>query len=145
MKTCNKDGCSNPVFGGGYCKFHQYLRSKPPKKIRKYSPKRQSQVSSYLHDRKLFLDELRDTEEWRCFFCGVAFKFNDNPDVHHLRGRDDDLITNTKYWVVAHTNCHVEMWHGKALSILENIWWFDSFKKRLCSKDYITYKRYFDL
>ena len=27
-KTCNKEGCNNNVFGGGYCKNHQYLRPK---------------------------------------------------------------------------------------------------------------------
>lgn len=33
MKTCNKEGCTNPQFGGGYCKYHQGLRDdkKPPR------------------------------------------------------------------------------------------------------------------
>jgi hypothetical protein len=26
MKTCKKEGCENPRFGGGYCKWHQHLR-----------------------------------------------------------------------------------------------------------------------
>lgn len=31
-KKCNKDGCSNNVFGSGFCKSHQYLRDKVKKK-----------------------------------------------------------------------------------------------------------------
>ena len=26
-KTCNHNGCNNPVFSTGYCKYHQYLRT----------------------------------------------------------------------------------------------------------------------
>jgi len=26
LKTCKKEGCSNPVFGKGFCRNHQYLR-----------------------------------------------------------------------------------------------------------------------
>ena len=31
-KKCNIDGCSNNVFGKGYCKHHQYLRPKKEKR-----------------------------------------------------------------------------------------------------------------
>ena len=33
-KECNKEDCTNPVFGKGYCKWHQYLRAdkKTPKR-----------------------------------------------------------------------------------------------------------------
>jgi len=34
-KICKKEGCNNPVFSTGYCKYHQYLRTdkKKPKSI----------------------------------------------------------------------------------------------------------------
>lgn len=33
MKICNSDGCNNSVFGGGFCKFHQYKRQEKNKPI----------------------------------------------------------------------------------------------------------------
>ena len=33
MKICKSDGCNNNVFGGGYCKFHQYKRQEKNKPI----------------------------------------------------------------------------------------------------------------
>lgn len=33
MKICNSDGCNNNVFGGGFCKFHQYKRQEKNKPI----------------------------------------------------------------------------------------------------------------
>ena len=41
MKICNYENCGNNVFGGGYCKFHQYLRKdKKDKPIKKTPIKR---------------------------------------------------------------------------------------------------------
>lgn len=33
MKTCKHDGCSYPVFGGGYCRNHQWCRQDKNKPI----------------------------------------------------------------------------------------------------------------
>ena len=33
MKICNSEGCNNNVFGGGFCKFHQYKRQEKNKPI----------------------------------------------------------------------------------------------------------------
>ena len=33
MKICKSDGCNNNVFGGGFCKFHQYKRQEKNKPI----------------------------------------------------------------------------------------------------------------
>ena len=143
MKTCKAENCSYPVFGGGYCKNHQYLRNKT-KKIRQYSVKRQAQVSDYLSKRKKFIASKRDTEEWFCFFCGNPFRFEDNPDVHHLRGRDDELIVDEDFWVLGHTRCHVEQFHGTAISDLVKYYWFDAFKIRLFSKDKLTHDKLFN-
>lgn len=144
MKTCKAEGCSYPVFGKGYCKCHQYLREDPPKKIRSYSIKRQAQVTDYLSIRKKFIASKRDTEEWFCFFCGGVFGFEDNPDVHHLRGRDDELIVDDDFWVIAHTKCHIEQFHGTAISDLKKLHWFNAFKARLLKKDKFTHDKLFN-
>lgn len=33
MKTCQADNCVNPVFGGGFCRWHQHKRVRKPKKM----------------------------------------------------------------------------------------------------------------
>lgn len=39
MKTCNKEDCNNPRFGGGYCSWHQSLRTdKKPKGLSSKTP-----------------------------------------------------------------------------------------------------------
>ena len=42
MKTCKHDGCSYPVFGGGYCRNHQWCRQDKNKPI----------VSTSINERK---------------------------------------------------------------------------------------------
>lgn len=41
-KICACDGCSSSVFGGGYCKIHQWKRGKV-KRLKLYSNKRKEQ------------------------------------------------------------------------------------------------------
>lgn len=78
-RACERPGCSHPVFGGGYCKVHQYLRSdKKKKKIRPYSKKRQKENRRYSELSKEFL------EEKICEFPGCELPAT---DVHHGRGR----------------------------------------------------------
>lgn len=39
MKQCNHESCSHNQFGGGYCLYHQYLRTDKPKtQIRRSKP-----------------------------------------------------------------------------------------------------------
>ena len=55
-KLCIVPGCNNPIWGKGYCKNHQYLRSdistaisnKPRKAIKKLSVKRTVQNEAYI-------------------------------------------------------------------------------------------------
>ncbi len=142
MKICKHINCTNPVFGGGYCKFHQRYRvDKKPKKINQSSPKRTKQNTQYTSTRKKFINEKRDGKDWFCFFCGRPFRFEDNPDVHHLRKRNDELLNDTEWWVLAHTDCHVNQFHSTALSDLKNLIWYDSFMNRLKIKDSETYEK----
>ena len=85
-KICNKDGCSYPVFGGGFCKVHQYLRKnyKQPSPVRKpikrVSDKRAKENALYKVMRKEFLKA-----KPKCEVC-IALKepfINDSTEVHH--------------------------------------------------------------
>ena len=60
-KICNQDECDYPVWGKGYCKIHQYLRTDPkapkplgrselkskPKAIKQISDKRKEKLKGY--------------------------------------------------------------------------------------------------
>ena len=53
MKTCSKDGCDNPQFGGQFCKHHQYLRTDKKK------PSNTLLVSNTIHDKGKTKTKLR--------------------------------------------------------------------------------------
>ncbi len=60
-KICKYDGCSNPVFGGGYCKYHQSHRTdKKPKRIKQVSSKgmvkRENKKVLIGEDKKFYLE-----------------------------------------------------------------------------------------
>ena len=74
--------------------------------------------------------EAKANGQWRCFFCGMPLY--ERADHHHAKGRDGDLLTDKRYIVLAHNDCHVRLWHGTPKSELERYWWYESFNKRLC-------------
>lgn len=86
-KKCKKESCSNHVFGGGYCHFHQYLRLdkelKPKKRniIKKVSEKMRILTNKYIKLRTFFLTEhpICEAQTQNCTKVAV--------DVHHKQGR----------------------------------------------------------
>jgi len=83
MKTCTHTGCSSPIFGGGYCKYHQYIRKmkgkdlykpKPRKSytIPKESAKRKEEKKYYSQHLKDLEKEIREQNNGKiyCFFSG---------------------------------------------------------------------------
>ena len=100
-KTCNADGCSNRVWGGGYCARHQYLRTdKKIKPIANFSEKRKK------------VNVIYDAESRR-------FR-KDNPDcvikspnctgrtqgVNHKKGRGKYLLDKST-WEPSCNSCNV--------------------------------------
>ena len=100
-KKCLKEDCSNPRFGGGYCRNHQYLRTdknivelkrtplkrptKPPRKVGKKTAKLTTQ---YLKARTAFLD-------------GKICPITGRPatEVHHTNGREYERLIDQENWL----------------------------------------------
>jgi len=104
-KICNV--CSNPVFGGGYCKSHQYLRQdkKAPKPvthtpISRMSKKLRNNTQQYNFQRGkyLVLNPL----------CKARISINCSRqanDIHHIKGRGIYLLREDTWLPVCRT-CH---------------------------------------
>lgn len=117
-KVCRYNDCNYPVFGGGYCKFHQGHRTdgKKPKpmshyankdsKSRKSSINKKSEKQSkadrvYSRERKDFL--LKPENK----FCKKRGCNNRANEVHHkLHVRTGAALLDKKWWLPLCTNCH---------------------------------------
>src|SRR6056297_2983603 len=125
MKRCKVEGCDNYVFGKGYCKYHQYKRpdkghktgknkaqnnqkgfapgkNKKGQKIKPVSEKRKKENRIYRYSRQEFIDHKKDQDEFFCIFCGNGFRDENEPHIHHIYGRDDDLLLDMSLWELAH-------------------------------------------
>jgi len=80
MKLCEKSGCSNPCFGKGYCKFHQYLRpdikekmlNKPFRRtisIKRMSASTQKRKALLRKDDEVFYLSIWDKRKHECAYC----------------------------------------------------------------------------
>lgn len=125
MKICNVDDCNNFVFGKGYCKNHQYLRTDIKKTINKVSPKRILENEKYFTVTKKLKDESTS-----CWICDREFMDYDIKDCHHVKGRDGELLTNKKYLVIVHRDCHNDI-HNLSKSKLIVKQWFKSYIYKL--------------
>lgn len=84
-KICCVDGCNNYVWGKGYCKYHQYLRTdKKQKSIKKsyIRPMSEKMEEDYKIYRPL-MDEYM-SEHKTCEVFGCCRPSN---DLHHKKGR----------------------------------------------------------
>lgn len=150
--------CDSGVFGGGYCKYHQYKRRMQGGD--KYAPKRKKkalELQSSLFDTKIPPESKRRKKErvryseqiiefWNesvedktdfCFFCGLHMDKRDN--VHHLRGRTGEYYLDKEYWVNAHNFCHTYQYHMMSIERLYQLPWYREFLDRLKSKDFHSY------
>lgn len=77
-KTCQSDGCNNPIWGGGYCKYHQNLRppkaNKTPKDrgLFKRADREDGKNNGDFERDKLFYSSIWDSREHKCFNCNCS-------------------------------------------------------------------------
>lgn len=105
-KICNHPGCKNPVFGGGLCSRHQYIRlDKNLKKIKinapikKISTRLRNLAKKYSQLREEFLKNHPLCEAHLHDCTRIA------TDIHHKRGRGKYLLDITT-WLSVCRRCH---------------------------------------
>lgn len=104
-KTCKKDGCGNPVFGGGYCRYHQQYRTdKTLKRIKNKSERRKVDDKIYSIKRRMFLDKNKE-----CCMC----KNNPNHNrvypavcIHHKYHRIGKAYLDENTWIASCIDCN---------------------------------------
>jgi len=137
MKYCKKPDCNNPVFGGGYCKFHQYMRG--TNKIRPKSKKRIKEDIVYKNVKTEKQAELEAEGKYVCVFCGEPFTCK--PDWHHVLGRDGNLMVDKKHLFPAHYTCHILKYHGSPISKLKKEPWWNRYLQWCKEFDYELYQK----
>lgn len=114
-KECKDTGCSYNVWGGGYCKNHQFLRKKPSKlkstsflkrkPLNKISSKQQKLNTAYSVLRKQYLKD-----HPVCEHCIEMYPDQDRRhlkaiEIHHTAYRGKNT-NDTSTWLAVARKCH---------------------------------------
>lgn len=103
-KLCNAEGCYNPRWGKGYCKYHQNLRTdKKEKAISPLADKRAEELALYRTKREKYLKENTGCEVKECN--------NDSTHIHHKNGRNGARVHDHKYFMAVCNGCHPQKIH----------------------------------
>ena len=161
-QTCKIEGCSNPTFGGGVCKYHAYTRQmrggdkykakvkqneakearSPLKRIRvpSVSKKRKNEQKYYAQHCKERTQELRDANNGKvyCFFTGEEIK--GAVTYHHLLGRSGDYYLDKDLLVPAENDVHI-WYHSATVEQLKKTDWYAGFLERLKSVSQKAYDK----
>lgn len=141
--TC-KD-CNSDVFGGGYCKYHQWKRNlfggdkyktksatnTPYKPIPRRTKERAIDEKYYAVQAKEFFDDAIKSETNICVFCGE--KVTKYEGLHHWKGRTNDYLLDKQWWSTVHNDCH-SFYHRATVEQMKEKSWFDSYMSRLRAK-----------
>lgn len=149
---CKVEKCSNPVFGKGYCKFHQYKRKDSPiSKIidihnhqyledefkeelgqRSPKPKKQSKSIKQVSVKRasqlsvyhdIKAEMIRDAKLSSNYRCFCCKDSLVNPDIHHLNGREESKLTDKFYLILVCRNCHRAL-HDCTIEQLHKLVWY---------------------
>jgi len=121
-KTCKSEGCNNPVFSKGYCKYHQNQRTdekwlskkqKTPKKsFKPISDKRVEQLAKYRTRRDKYLKENP--------ICEVKGCNKKTTNLHHKAGRIGEMLYDVQYFMACCSECHPKKIHENPKWAREN-------------------------
>jgi hypothetical protein len=134
MKTCEHEGCSNPQFGGGRCRYHQFERRKRggdlhvrKKPIARESKKRKEESKTYVQVKTELRDAMVAKGTYNCFFSGLPM--GNHFEFHHLKGRDGQLYIDPKYLVPALRKYHDDYHHLNIELLLKEPWYLEFLSK----------------
>lgn len=114
-KSCNKDGCNYPRFGGGFCKGHGYLRTdKKLKPLNRESKKTKARRQVY---KPLGKEYLQNNP-----VCEIHDCVSRSTNTHHKMGREgfaDDLarendiplVSDVRFFLACCSSCHPQRIH----------------------------------
>jgi hypothetical protein len=147
MKICEHIGCTNPQFGGGRCKYHQFERhrqggdlfKRKPPKIANRTPKRTKDERQYKDQAREFFDNAVKEGTNLCFFCGK--KVTKFEGLHHLKGRTNDYLLDRLWWVTVHNFCHTACYHQMDYEHRSQQPWWAEFLQRLRLKSEELYQK----
>ncbi len=100
-KKCRAKDCANPVFGGGYCRHHQYQRTdKKLKRINPVSATRRDEKKIYMTLREVFLSTRPN--------CQIAAPgcTKKATCIHHTAGRIGKNYLDVSKWKASCTHCN---------------------------------------
>lgn len=121
---CSEPDCERPATRTGKCESHESIArkekreaSKPVKQqkplkrtsIKKVSDKRKDQNSEYS---RIAYGYLKDNPKCAC--CG-----DPSEEVHHKKGRTNDLLLECRYWLPVCRPCHTLITEDSAWAIRE--------------------------
>ena len=129
MKYCNVEGCNSPVFGKGYCRYHQYLRTDIKRKIKVKTDSGYDKACKMVN---------ADPDKKNCVFCNRPIR--GQADHHHTEGREGDNLCDVGKLYRAHRQCHTE-YHQYSISELFKTIWYLSFLTRIKTKLPAVHKR----
>lgn len=109
-KICSVEGCNNPIWSrkSGKCKYHieknttkrsQSVTPSKRKAVKKVSDKQKKRNAEYLKVRLGYLNEHK--------LCEVCAK--PATDVHHVKGRLGDNLTDTSKFMAVCRSCHTKI------------------------------------
>lgn len=104
-KICDFDGCNNPRFGGGFCRWHQgYRTDKKPKKSGQTSKGKQKKSHiKPISDKRA--EELAKYREVRAEYkkahpqCEVLGCTKKGQDLHHKNERHGKRVYDSEYFM----------------------------------------------
>jgi len=101
-KLCNADGCYNPRWGKGFCKYHQHLRTdKKQKTPNPIAKKRAEEYKIYRPRRDKYMSEHP--------ICEVKGCCNPSNDLHHKNGRTGVMLYNIKHFMAICRKDHTKI------------------------------------
>jgi hypothetical protein len=152
MRECKE--CDRPVFGGGYCKYHQFRRRmqngdkfkrKAPvkKRLPQESKKRKVEHKRYTEQVLEHRTKCKEDGTYICFFCleGEDLSTKDKWLCnHHWEERGANYL-NVDTWSWTHNSCH-NIWHFASMEELkEQEWYNEEFLTRLKAKSIVAYSK----